>query len=280
MPSLLLVEDDEAVREALSAILIRAGWQVLAVDNADEAERRFAQQRTDVVLSDLVLPRRGALELLFALRQDDPQLAFVVMSGHLTMARVREVLVSGASDCLAKPCSTEILVRAMERAVMLRHTVLTGSVGEQVEFLVERTVTADLANRPDILRQVDEAAQVAGFDPRRNRILLALDEAFINAVQHGAMGDPGASIDVRASFSAHGGVVTVSDPGPGFDPMIAGYGSDDPHCRSGLFLIKAASDDVHWLGRGNVCQMVFRQPDAPGMRQPPSTRTSRRLKAV
>jgi anti-sigma regulatory factor (Ser/Thr protein kinase) len=233
-----------------------------------------------VVLSDLVMPRRGALELLAALRPKDARLAFVVMSGYLTMARAREVLLAGACDCLAKPCSTETLVRAMERAVMLRNTVLAGVVREQVEHLVELSVTADLANRAGILRQVDEAAQVAGFDPRRNRILLALDEAFVNAVQHGAQGDRSASIEVRASFSNHGGVVTVSDPGPGFDPLITGFGSDDPHSRSGLFLIKAASDDVHWLGRGNVCQMVFRQPGASGLHQPPSTRTSKRLKSV
>lgn len=278
MPSLLLVEDDAAVRDALGAILSRAGWTVVAVDNADEAERRFAQQQTDVVLSDLVMPRRGALELLQVLRSRDSHMAFVVMSGFLTMARVREILLAGSCDCLAKPCSSETLVRAMERALMLRRTVLTGQVRDQAEHLVEATVAADLAHRPGILQQVDEAAQVAGFDPRRNRILLALDEAFINAVQHGAQGDAAASITIRASFSAHGGVVTVSDPGPGFDPMIAGFGSEDPHQRSGLFLIKAASDDVHWLGRGNVCQMVFRQPGASGLHQPASTRTSRRLK--
>ena len=279
MNSVLLVEDDIAVRDALSAILCRAGWHVTACESAEAAERGFDQAQADVVLSDLVLPRKGALELLTALRQRDPRLAFVVMSGYLTFERVREALLAGGTDCLAKPCSSETLIRALDRALMLRHTVLAERVSEQGEHLIETTVSADMERRSAVLKLVDEAAQVAGFDPRRNRILLALDEAFVNAVRHGAMGDPSALITIRASFSSHGGVVTVSDPGPGFDPLMAGFGSDDPHARSGLFLLKAACDDVHWLGRGNVCQMVFRQPGASGIHHPPTTRSSRRMKS-
>ena len=67
-------------------------------------------------------------------------------------------------------------------------------------------------------------------------------------------------IEVRASFSNHGGVVTVSDPGPGFDPALADEGLEGAFRRRGLFLITIACDDARWIGRGNVCQMIFKQP--------------------
>ena len=56
-------------------------------------------------------------------------------------------------------------------------------------------------------------------------------------------------------------MVTVSDPGPGFDPALAAIIANDGG-RHGLSLIRAACDDVRWLGRGNVCQMLLRQPPA------------------
>src|SRR5208282_4069286 len=71
--------------------------------------------------------------------------------------------------------------------------------------------------------------------------------------------------------SLHGGVITVSDPGPGFDPTIAEIGKDEAHRRRGLYLIRAACDDARWIGRGNVCQMIFRQPPAEERQGPPAS---------
>lgn len=259
MRRVLLVDDDEAVRTALSLLLQHEGWNVVACPNVDQAEQAFDRTPCDVVLSDLVMPGKGALELLASLRRHDPRLAFVVMSGYLTDDRFKELLQAGSSDCLAKPLQTDDLVRALTRAIMLRSSVdrSGGVVGEHAMVL---SVPADLGQRAAVMAQVDVAAQAGGFDLRRNRILMALDEAYTNAVIHGAQGDPQLSIEIRASFSQHGGVVTVSDPGPGFDPVFTEMVADEAHRRRGLYLLRAACDDARWLGRGNVCQMLFRQP--------------------
>jgi len=248
MARVLLVEDDDAVRAVLALVLGRAGWQVESVEGVDAAERRFAERSCDVVLSDLVMPGKGALELLATLRRQDPRLAFVVMSGYLTDERFREVLRAGACDCLAKPCEAEDLVLALDRALLLRGSV-SGSGLPASEHAMVVSVQAALSQRTALLAKVDVTAQAGGFDLRRNRILLALDEAFANAVIHGASGDPGLTIEVRA-------------PGPGFDPTIAEIAKDEAHRRRGLYLIRAACDDARWIGRGNVCQMIFKQPPA------------------
>ncbi len=259
MRQVLLVDDDEAVRTALSLLLQREGWTVVACPSVDAAEQVFARTPCDVVLSDLVMPGKGALELLVSLRRHDPRLAFVVMSGYLTDDRFKDLLQAGASDCLAKPLQTDDLVRALTRAIVLRSSVERR--GEVVaEHAMVLSVPAELEQRAGVMAQVDLAAQAAGFDQRRNRILMALDEAFTNAVIHGAQGNRQLSIEIRASFSQNGGVVTVSDPGPGFDPVLAEMVADEAHRRRGLYLLRAACDDTRWLGRGNVCQMIFRQP--------------------
>ena len=259
MRRVLLVDDDEAVRTALSLLLRREGWDVTSCSSVDEAELIFPTTPCDVVLSDLVMPGKGAMELLASLRQRDPRLAFVVMSGYLTDDRFKELLQAGASDCLAKPLESDDLVRALTRAIVLHSSVEQrgGVVGEHAMVL---TVPAELKQRAAVMAQVDVAAQAGGFDLRRNRILMALDEAYTNAVIHGAQGNRNLTIEIRASFSQHGGVVTVSDPGPGFDPVLTELVANEAHRRRGLYLLRAACDDTRWLGRGNVCQMVFRQP--------------------
>lgn len=259
MRRVLLVDDDDAVRTAIQLLLQREGWDVTACSSVDDAERTFPLTPCDVVLSDLVMPGKGGLELLNSLRQHDPRLAFVVMSGYLTDDRFKELLQAGASDCLAKPVESDDLVRALTRAIVLRSSVQPRSdvVGEHAMVL---SVPAELKQRAAVMAQVDLAAQAGGFDLRRNRILMALDEAYTNAVIHGAQGNRNLNIEIRASFSQHGGVVTVSDPGPGFDPLLTEMLADQAHRRRGLHLIRVACDDTRWLGRGNVCQMVFRQP--------------------
>lgn len=268
MRRVILVDDDDAVRTALTLLLQREGWEVTACSTVDEVERIFPLTPCDVVLSDLVMEGKGGMELLASLRVHDPRIAFVVMSGYLTDDRFKEILAAGASDCLAKPLETDDLVRALTRAIVLRSSVdqRNGVVGEHAMVL---TVPAELKQRAAVMAQVDIAAQAGGFDLRRNRILMALDEAYTNAVIHGARGNRQLNIEIRASFSQHGGVVTVSDPGPGFDPVLTEMISDEAHRRRGLFLLRAACDDTRWIGRGNVCQMVFKQPqpDEIGLRR-------------
>jgi CheY-like chemotaxis protein/anti-sigma regulatory factor (Ser/Thr protein kinase) len=280
----LLVDENEAVRTVLSLLLQREGWEVTACADVDDAERAFVLNPCDVVLSDLVMPDKGALELLALLRQHDPRLAFVVMSGYLTDERFKEVLQAGASDCLSKPCENDDLIRALSRAIVLRNSVQE-THNAKGEHSIVLSVPAQLNHRARVITQVDLAAQVGGFDLRRNRILMALDEAFTNAVVHGAGGNPKLSIEVHASFSHHGGVVTISDPGPGFDPALAEIIKDEAHSQRGLYLIRAACDDARWLSRGNVCQMLFKQPpvdEKTGRRETTAThigpKTSKRTK--
>jgi len=152
MRRVLLVDDDEAVRTALTLLLQREGWEVTTCASVDEAERVFALTPCDVVLSDLVMESKGGMELLASLRVHDPRIAFVVMSGYLTDDRFKEILQAGASDCLAKPLETDDLVRALTRAIVLRSSVEhhRGVVGEHAMVL---TVPAELKQRPASCRR-------------------------------------------------------------------------------------------------------------------------------
>src|SRR5690242_17693073 len=79
--TILVVEDDEDVRELLRRMLVRAGFAVqTAIDGADGL-RLFRARRFDLVIIDVVMPEMGGFELMRALLGDDPSIKIVAVSG-------------------------------------------------------------------------------------------------------------------------------------------------------------------------------------------------------
>jgi CheY-like chemotaxis protein len=87
--TILLVEDESAVRAVTRAILEEDGHQVLEAEDGDAA-LALARTRSgiDAVLTDLVMPRRGGLSLAKELRMSRPELPVLMMSGHLPRSDV------------------------------------------------------------------------------------------------------------------------------------------------------------------------------------------------
>jgi DNA-binding NtrC family response regulator len=80
-PRILLVDDDVALRTALTSILQRAGYEVHASPDGEEALRHLARNDTDLVITDLVMPHVEGIELIMRLRKTHPRLRVIAISG-------------------------------------------------------------------------------------------------------------------------------------------------------------------------------------------------------
>jgi UDP-3-O-[3-hydroxymyristoyl] N-acetylglucosamine deacetylase len=109
--SILIVDDEPGIRSALSNIFTDEGYETLATGSGVEALTLYRDHHPDVVFLDIWLPDRDGLETLEALRQEDPDAAVVMMSGHGTPATAVKAIKMGALDYLEKPLSYR---RAME----------------------------------------------------------------------------------------------------------------------------------------------------------------------
>ena len=111
--TILLVEDEEAVRALATRILVREGYTVLAASRGDEAVSLFARHQREVILlvSDLVLPGLGGIEIAQRLREMRPELKVLLMSGYTD----RDVgAIAGQSEGMAfmqKPFTPDVLTR-------------------------------------------------------------------------------------------------------------------------------------------------------------------------
>jgi signal transduction histidine kinase/ActR/RegA family two-component response regulator len=110
---ILLVDDAERVREVSARLLERAGHRVHQASNGAEALEMIRARRYDVVLSDVVMPRMGGLELARAAARLRPDAVVVLTSGYPRDADVQ----SPAVHFLPKPFESRVLLETLERLV-------------------------------------------------------------------------------------------------------------------------------------------------------------------
>ena len=116
MAHILLVDDDDLVRNALHKTLVRAGHDVEEAPDGAAALAAFGRRRCDVVITDIIMPKAEGLDMIRALRRLDPAVKIIAMSGggigkagdYLDMARK-----FGATRVLAKPFSGGEIVAAV-----------------------------------------------------------------------------------------------------------------------------------------------------------------------
>ncbi len=145
-PTLLLADDDDAFREAMSRALGRRGFAVTASRNVDEAEDAAKTQVFEYALVDVRMPGRSGIDLVAALRRIDEGTRVVVLTGYGTIANAVEAMRAGAADYLTKPvdaatCERSLLGRAAEAAPAVEDDDVPSL--ERVEYEYLQRVLAD-----------------------------------------------------------------------------------------------------------------------------------------
>jgi two-component system nitrogen regulation response regulator NtrX len=118
-PSILVVDDEADIRASLRRILEYEGMDAAEASSGQEALGKIEAQRPDAVLLDIKMSRMDGLEVLAELRQRDPDLPVIMISGHGTIATAIEATRLGAFDFMEKPLERDrvllVLRNALER---------------------------------------------------------------------------------------------------------------------------------------------------------------------
>ncbi len=117
MNRILLIDDDEAVRTILARILTHSGYSVIEACNGKVGLDLFPQSGADLVITDIVMPEAEGFEVLMTLRQLQPAVKIIAMSGggrESPEDYLQAATFMGASKVLAKPFSNEALLAAIK----------------------------------------------------------------------------------------------------------------------------------------------------------------------
>ena len=114
---ILLVDDEEIVRQTIGEYLRECGHQVDEADDGTTALQVAAEGGYDVALVDIRMPGMNGFSLLGRLREQRPEMAVVLITGHGDVQMAEEALARGASGLLTKPVRLLELDEALARAV-------------------------------------------------------------------------------------------------------------------------------------------------------------------
>jgi DNA-binding NtrC family response regulator len=151
MASILVVDDEPRLREALRLLLKREGHAVEVADSGEAAERLFANARFDAVVLDIWLPGMNGVQTFERLRRHDPDVVTVFLTAHGSIKSAVAAIRAGGFDYLTKPFDNDELLLTIRRAV--DHRRLCQRV-QDLELEVEgRTAFPGIIGRSEPIRR-------------------------------------------------------------------------------------------------------------------------------
>jgi DNA-binding NtrC family response regulator len=119
----LIVEDDPATRSGLAELVQAWGFNTDEAPDGEEGLRRVTTFRPAIIVSDLVMPRMGGLELLRALKDQLSDITFILLTAQGTVESAVEAIKEGAYDYLSKPVDPQRLQILLQKSVERQETL-------------------------------------------------------------------------------------------------------------------------------------------------------------
>jgi two-component system, OmpR family, response regulator len=114
---LLIVEDDSEMRDLLRKVLEKEGYQVSVAADGREATASLCRHLFDLVVTDMLMPEDGGLELLRSIRERHPTLPVIIITAFGDWGSYSRALELGAAAFISKPLKLAELIAAIQTAL-------------------------------------------------------------------------------------------------------------------------------------------------------------------
>jgi two-component system response regulator PilR (NtrC family) len=112
----MVVDDEENIREVLSNYLESMNYEVDTAEDGQDALNKFSKGDFDLIISDLLMPNVDGLELLKRVRNIDKEVIFLMITGYPSIETAVDAIKKGAYDYITKPFHMEDVKLRIERA--------------------------------------------------------------------------------------------------------------------------------------------------------------------
>ena len=135
---ILIIDDQESIRESLKLALEKEGYLVETAENGQEAIRKSKEQFYNMALVDLRLPDMDGIELLTKMRETVPKMSKIIITGYPSQENAIEAVNRGADGYLVKPYSMEELLRKIKEQLQKQQEARKYSEEKVKEFIETR----------------------------------------------------------------------------------------------------------------------------------------------
>lgn len=255
---ILVVDDDQELLNLLNYALKQEGYEVHLAKDAFEGLSAIENERFDLALLDVMMPKMDGLTMLSELRERNEELKVIIMTAISTPETAISALRDHACDFLAKPFDLPELLSAIKAALKLGEQEIQIEVLSARPEWIELRVPCNLAAIDPLDRLMSQLKTDLPQETRES-VSYAFREMLRNAVEHGGKNDPGQSVEVGYLRTPRVIIYRIKDPGEGFsfqslshaailnpegDPMHHERVREEKGMRPGGFGILIASNMV------------------------------------
>lgn len=162
MSNILIIDDEKAIRKTLTEILSYEGYKIEEASDGEEGLQKFREKIFDVVLCDIKMPKLDGIEFLDKVREINPDIPVIMISGHGTIETAVEAVKKGAYDYIAKPPDLNRLLITIRNATDKTNLVTETKVLKRKVSKVEEMI----GESAPILMIKDTIEKVAPTDAR------------------------------------------------------------------------------------------------------------------
>jgi len=166
--SVLIIDDETAIRESLETLLEFEGYRVESAETGEQGLAKIGEHPFDLVLLDFALPDRNGLEILADIRDRNPQMAVIMITAYGTVANAVRAMQNGATNFIQKPWDNEKLLADVRAAVTRRRVE---EENEQLKRALKQRYNFEniVGKSEPMLKIFDLVSQVA---PSRSTVLV------------------------------------------------------------------------------------------------------------
>src|ERR1700752_767230 len=161
--NILVVDDEEAIREVVSTMLESKGYRCTAVSNGRAAQDQVKRTTPDLVLSDMIMPEMDGINLLEWLRSYDPEVPVIMGTAIHDISTALEAIRRGAYDYILKPFEKDQLYHGVGRALQHRRLVIENrDYQRELERKVEERTAELTAKHLELEQSYDDTLEALG----------------------------------------------------------------------------------------------------------------------
>ena len=155
MAKILVIDDEANLRKVLAAMLRRDGFDVTVAADGEQGLAEFNKNGADIVVTDLVMPRAGGMEVLRAINAADPDVPVIIITAHGTVDSAVEAIKAGAFDYITKPFEQAELSAVISKAAKA-HDVARRSV--RADDKARAAIIGDSPQLQEVFKIIDKVA--------------------------------------------------------------------------------------------------------------------------
>ncbi|PLX79895.1 MAG: Fis family transcriptional regulator [Desulfuromonas sp.] len=162
MKTILVVDDEQSIRDSLEGILSDEGFTPIFAENGEQALASLKEELPELVLLDIWMPGMDGLEVLETINKLHPDLTVIMMSGHGTIETAVKATKMGAFDFIEKPLSLEKILLSIQHGLKVRELVEENQT-LKAKLAKDNEIIGSSENIQRLKEQIGMAAPTSGW---------------------------------------------------------------------------------------------------------------------